>query len=165
VPAKYLAQFGVEAWMPLADGGQVQGFIEYASTTCSANTGRGPYYGCAYNQGRFNAEGYRYKGRVIGNTSDNDAENYALGVVYSAASGEMWSATVRDSRLNRDGYDPRNTVAADTTDYTALELGWKGHLLGQQVSADLGLESLEPKGGERDLSPFGFVSWRYEFKP
>ena len=53
----------------------MQAFVEYASTTCSANTGSGPYYNCAYNQGRFNVEGYRYNGRVIGYTSDRDAEN------------------------------------------------------------------------------------------
>ena len=75
VPAKYLAQFGFEVWKPLADGGLLQGFVEYATTTCSANTDRGPYYNCAYNQGRFNVEGYRYHGRVIGYTTDRDAEN------------------------------------------------------------------------------------------
>ena len=30
LPAKYLAQFGVEVWKPLADGGLVQGFAEYS---------------------------------------------------------------------------------------------------------------------------------------
>jgi hypothetical protein len=164
VPAKYLAQLGLEAWKPMPDGGLLQGFIEYASTTCSANTGRGPYYNCAYNQGRFNVEGYRYFGRSVGHTSDNDAENYALGVTYATPGGELWSATARTSRLNRDGLDARNTVSANTSDYTALELGWKGTLYGQHVAVDLGVEALEPWGGDRDVSPFGFVSWRYEFQ-
>jgi hypothetical protein len=165
LPAKYLAQFGAEVWKPLAAGGLVQVFAEYASTTCSANTARGPYYNCAYNQGRFNIEGYRYRGRVIGHTTDADAENYALGASYTTAGGELWTATARTSRLNRDGFDDRNTVSAGTADYTALELGWKGRIFGQRVALDLGAESLEPVGGDRDLSPFGFVSWRYEFQP
>ena len=64
-------------------------------TTCSANSSRGPYYNCAYNQGRFDVEGYRYRGRVIGYTSDRDAENYALGAIYTAADGALWTATAR----------------------------------------------------------------------
>jgi len=167
VPAKYLAQIGVELWRPMADGGLLQMFLEYSSTTCSANTGRGPYYGCAYNQGLFNVEGYRYKGRVIGYTSDRDAENYSLGATLTTSGGELWSATARTSRLNRDDYeDVRNTVASSPTDYNALELGWQGTLLGDSLSVDFGVESSEPvRGGERDVQPFGFIRWTHVFVP
>jgi hypothetical protein len=164
LPAKYLAQFGLETWKPLADGALVQAFAEYSSTTCSANTDRGPYYNCAYNQGRFNVEGYRYHDRVIGHTTDSDAETYSLGVTYASGGGELWSATARTSRLNHDGEDNRNTLSAGPADYAALELGWKGAIFGQQVSVDLGVESLEPAGGERDVELFGFLSWRHEFR-
>ncbi|HEU4779075.1 MAG TPA: capsule assembly Wzi family protein [Steroidobacteraceae bacterium] len=166
VPAKYLAQVGVEIWKPMADGGLLQTFAEYSTTTCSANSGSGPYYNCAYNQGQFNVEGYRYKGRVIGYTADRDAENYALGATFTTAGGELWSATARTSRLNRDDYgDVRNTVAAVPTDYNALEFGWKGRLFGEYVEVDLGVESIEPDGGERDVNVFGFVRWSYAFAP
>lgn len=166
VPAKYLAQLGFETWKPLADGGLLQGFFEYASTTCSANTNRGPYYNCAYTQGRFNVEGYRYKGRVIGYTSDNDAENWAVGGIWSMPNGTMWTATARTSQLNHDEPgDARNTVAAVPTSYRALELGWKGRLMGEQLSVDAGVQSTEPRGGERDVEMFGFIGWRHEFQP
>jgi hypothetical protein len=164
VPAKYLAQFGAETWKPMADGAFLQTFLEYSTTTCSANTGRGPYYNCSYNQGRFNVEGYRFRGRVIGYTSDTDAENYSLGAIYSTSAGELWSATARTSRLNRNGPEPRNSVIAATADYTALELGWKGRLFGESISVDLGFEALEPLSGERDVEPFGFVRWQHEFR-
>ncbi len=165
LPAKYLAQFGLETWKPLADGGLVQAFAEYSSTTCSANTDRGPYYNCAYNQGLFNAEGYRYHGRVVGHTADRDAENYAVGIKFSAADGELWTASVRKSRLNRDDFgDVRNTVSSVPATYQALEFGWKGQVFGENVAVDLGVESLEPAGGERDVEPFGFIGWRHEFR-
>jgi hypothetical protein len=166
LPAKYLSQLGLEVWKPLADGGLMQAFFEYASSTCSANSGRGPYYGCAYNQGRFDVEGYRYKGRVIGYTTDRDAENWALGASWQVANGALWTATARTSRLSRSIIgDVRNTVASVPTGYDALELGWKGRLFGERISVDLGVESIEPLGGERDNEPFGFIGWRHEFQP
>jgi len=166
MPAKYLKQLGMEFWKPLEEGGLVQVYAEYASTTCSADTDRGPYYNCAYNQGLFNVEGYRYHGRSIGYTADRDAENYALGARYAAADGALWTATGRVSRLNRDDSgDIRNTVASVPTDYDALELGWKGRLFGEEISVDLGIESIAPADGEREVEPFGFISWRHEFQP
>jgi hypothetical protein len=166
VPAKYLAQLGAEMWKPLPNGGLIQGFFEYSSTTCSANTNRGPYYNCAYNQGRFNAEGYRYKGRVIGYSSDRDSENYALGGTFTTSGGELWSATARTSRLNRDdANDVRNTIASVPTSYDSLELGWRGKWMGEHIEMDLGVEVIEPNGGERDVQPFGFVRWTHTFGP
>jgi hypothetical protein len=162
-PAKYLAQFGAEFWKPTVDGGLLQGFAEYSSTTCSANTDRGPYYNCAYTQGRFNVEGYRFRGRVIGHTTDNDAETYSLGAIYSTPGGDLWSATARLSSLNHDGVDRRNTVSAQPTDYLALELGWKGELFGEKISFDLGAEQIEHADPEVQL--FGYISWRHEFAP
>jgi len=166
VPAKYLAQYGIEAWKPTVDGGLMQFFAEYSSTTCSANSSSGPYYNCAYNQGLFNVEGYRYKGRVIGYTADRDAENYSIGATYTTPGGELWTATARTSLLNRDDFDDvRNTVSSVPAEYLALEFGWRGKFHGQQIDFDLGVESVEPKGGERDLRPFGFIRWSHAFQP
>jgi hypothetical protein len=166
LPVKYLSQLGLEVWHPVADGGLVQGFFEYASTTCSANSSRGPYYGCAYNQGLFNVEGYRYRGRNIGYTADRDAENWALGGILSAGDGTLWTATARYSELGRGGSgDFHNPVVSIPTDYASVEFGWKGRLFGERFSVDLGVEALEPDGAERDVQAFGFVGWRHEFQP
>ena len=167
MPAKYLAQHGIEMWKPTTDGGLLQFYIEYATTTCSASTDRGPYFNCGYNQGLFNFEGYRYKGRVIGYTSDRDAENYSLGATFTTAGGELWSATARTSWLNRDDInDIRNTVATEPTDYGALEFGWKGRMFGEHFDVDLGVETRVPThGGERDTQAFGFIRWTHAFAP
>jgi hypothetical protein len=165
MPAKFLSQLGLEVWHPVVSGGVVHGFLEYASTTCSANSNRGPYYGCAYNQGRFYAEGYRYHGRSVGYTADRDAENWALGGIFSTGHDALWTATARISRLDRSLVgDTRNTVASVPTDYDALEFGWRGHLFGEQVSVDLGVETIEPINAERDTQVYGFISWRHEFQ-
>jgi hypothetical protein len=165
LPAKFISQYGLEAWKPFGDGSIVQGFAEYSYTTCSYTSNSGPYFNCAYNQGRFNREGYRYRGRVIGHTSDSDAENFALGASYATEGGTVWSATARASRLNHDGFDSFNLVSAGPADYSALELGWRGRWRSESISIDLGVESLEPLGADRDVEPFGFVRWRHDFAP
>jgi hypothetical protein len=164
LPVKYLEQFGIESWKSTAGGGLLQAFAEYSSTTCSANTSRGPYYNCAYNQGIFNTEGYRYHGRVIGYTTDRDAETYSIGTRFRATNGQLWSATARTSRLNHDDFgDFRNTVASAPTNYDALELGWSGRVHGHDIEVDFGVESIDPKAGANEVRPFGFVRWKRAF--
>jgi hypothetical protein len=46
-----------------------------------------------------------------------------------------------------------------------VELGWRGERWGQQLGVEVGLESLERQDGERDVQPFGFLSWRHQFSP
>jgi hypothetical protein len=165
-PAKYLTQYGIEIWKPTARGGLVQGFTEYSSTTCSGNTSRGPYYNCAYTQGRFDVEGYRFRGRVIGHTADADSDVYSFGATYTSEGGGLWSAVARTARLNRGGAAPdiRDTVSAVPANYKALEFGWRGRLLGGAVGVDVGAESYRADGARRETGAFGFVGWRREFR-
>lgn len=165
LPAKYLAQLGVEAWKPVRDGSMLQFFAEYSSTTCSANTNRGPYYHCAYNQGRFDVDGYRYRGRVVGHMSDSDSETYSLGALYLTNAGDVWSATARNAQFNRDG-DSRNAVSRLPAHFNSLELGWRGRVREDALSVDIGVESYEPRGATgRDVGAYGFVRWTHEFAP
>jgi hypothetical protein len=134
------------------------------TTECTSK--HGTVKNCAYNQGLFNVEGYRYRGRVIGYTTDRDAQTWTLGGTYADSRGNLWSAKALDSRLDIHGTDDvRNTVAANPTHYNSLELGWKGSLLGEPVSFDLGYEVYDPTVGARDSGPFGFIGWRHDFKP
>jgi hypothetical protein len=165
-PAKFLAQFGIETWKPLAGGGLVQGFAEYADTTCSAVSGKGPYFDCAYIQGLFNRDGYRYKGRVIGHTTEQDSRSGAIGATYTATDGSLWSATLSGGKFNRDGSpDPTNLLSEGPADYAAVELGWRGQWHGQRFDVDLGAESFKPEGASRDVGAFGFIRWSHEFAP
>jgi hypothetical protein len=163
LPAKYIAQLGVEAWKPRASGDILRFHAEYTNTTCSALSRSEPYYDYAYTQGRFNVEGYRYRGRVIGHTTDSDSESVAVGVTYSGVNARLWSLQARASRLNHDGVDLRNPVSPVPADYAAIEGGWQGRVFGQSLAMELGVESYRPEGAERDVEPYGFVGWRYDF--
>lgn len=163
LPAKYLVQFGLEAWKPLANGGLVQVFTEYADTTCSAISSSGPYYNCAYNQGRFDVDGYRFHGRSVGHTTDRDSRSAAIGGSLTTERGALWTATLRAAELNRDGTpDPTAALTPVPLDYAALELGWRGRLAGGSVSVEVGLESLRLPGADRDVEPYGYLGWRHE---
>jgi hypothetical protein len=37
--------------------------------------------------------------------------------------------------------------------------------MGAHIEMDLGVEMIEPSGGERDVQPFGFVRWTHAFAP
>jgi hypothetical protein len=165
LPAKYLMQFGLEVWKPLTNGGVVQMFAEYADTTCSATSGSGPYYNCAYNQGLFNLDGYRYLGRVVGHSTDRDSRSGALGASLTTLGGDWYNLVLRGAEINRDGNpDPTHSLTELPADYAALELGWRGKVLGQSLHVELGLESWRQAGEDRDLEPYGFVRWTHSFR-
>lgn len=165
LPVKYLAQFGVEVWKPFSDGSLLQGFVEYSNTTCSDISARGPYYNCAYNQGRFGIEGYRFRGRVIGHTMDNDAVGVSVGATLTNARGDVWSATLRGADLNRDNFDTSNTVSFGPARYAAAEFGWSGRAFGDSVSLRVGAEAYEPQGEDRTIEPYGFLGWKHDLNP
>jgi len=165
-PEKFLKQLGAEVWHPFSDGGIAQAYLEWANTTCTGHSRFGQRWGCSYKGGPFNLDGYRYRGRNIGYTADRDSYNWALGSIYAEPGGDTWTATARYSKFSRGpNPDVNNPVATIPTEYGAVELGWKGRLFGEQVSVDLGVQSLEPLGAERDTRVFGFVGWQHEFKP
>jgi hypothetical protein len=163
LPVKYLQQFGIEAWRPFTDGSLLHGFVEYIDTTCKADK-KPPQWNCAYNQTQFNVEGYRYRGRVIGHTADRDAEGATVGLRVIRPDGSLWMLNARSIRLNRDGdLDLPNTVAQVFTRYHSLTVGWRTEWLGGRFSADIGAESAEAAGEEREIKPVGFLGWSFDF--
>lgn len=164
LPVKFLGQFGVETWRVLPGGGQLRAFLEYADTTCSFNR-PAPRFNCAYVQGVFNREGYRYRGRSIGHTADGDAELWSAGLRWQTARSDEWNAHLRTGTLNRDGgVDARNTVSAVAADYSSASIGWRGARGWSDLQIQLGVERYEPPGGGGATGGFGSVrlekSWR-----
>ncbi|MGR5469306.1 capsule assembly Wzi family protein [Vibrio astriarenae] len=75
-------------------------FIEYSETMPSCNSIKG---NCAYEHHIYRS-GYRYNGRVIGSTCDNDANTYTLVFIgTSHQKGHHWKANLRYLELNKNG--------------------------------------------------------------
>jgi hypothetical protein len=164
VPFKYLAQFGAESWLSLANGASLRGFIEYAGTACDA-TRNPPLYDCSYRQHIFDIEGYRYRGRVIGDSIDSDGEIWSTGLRLVKSNGQEWRLHARSARLNLGaGPASRNTLSAVTAKYRSLEVGWRGTVWsGGELDLSIGGESYEPYVGPRRDEPYGAVILRQHF--
>ena len=167
LPAKYLAQLGARDLEAAGRRRPAAGVRRIRHPPpVPANSGSGPYYNCAYNQGRFNVEGYRYKGRVDRSHHRSRCRELCarrhIRRRRTARCGRRPRARRGSTAMT---FDARNTVALGADDYAALEFGWRGQLFGETLSVELGVEAIEPEDGERDVEPFGFIGWRHEFRP
>ena len=147
--------------------GWCRGSSEYSTTTCSANTDRGPYYNCAYNQGRFNVEGYRYHGRVIGYTADRDAENYVARRHLHRAGrrnlvGDGAHVAAQSRRFRR--CPQYRGLRSDRLQLARVRVARQvvRRAASMWISES---KSIEPEGGERDVQPYGFIRWTHAFGP
>ena len=77
-PYRSMELGGVEVWGDLDSGASWRLNFEWADTLCSGTVDEQKLLDCAYNNGIFNVEGYRYKGRVLGHSTDGDAVQYAV---------------------------------------------------------------------------------------
>ncbi|CAM4280522.1 capsule assembly Wzi family protein [Vibrio agarivorans] len=78
----------------------VTGFIEYSDTQAWCNYSN--QYNCMYEHSTYKS-GYRYNGRSIGSTYDNDARTYMIGFVGTQhRTAHRWKANFRYLELNRD---------------------------------------------------------------
>ena len=166
IPFKYLGQFGLEASGATAAGASWRGFVEYSNSTCNFyrdNYGgsKPPLFGCAYDHNLYNVEGYRYLGRAVGATTDNDSRLWAVGFRFAPAHGGEWTTKILAGDLNR-GSVQLNELTPVRTSYRAAEAGWSADL-GRHgaLGLRLGAERWQPEGSARRTSAYGFVDWQH----
>ncbi len=85
-------------------------------------------FDCAYTNHLFPVEGYRYRGRPLGDSIDGDGRSYTFGL--QLVTSRTWSASMllRYAELNRGGVVPDtiNTVAQEPVDLRNVEITLKG---------------------------------------
>jgi len=166
VPFKYLGLFGVESWRALDAGSLVRVHAEFADTACSWYRST-PIFGCAYTQHVFDVEGYRYRGRSIGDSIDADGRELSLGIELDEARGAQWVALVRRVDLDRGGaVDPRNQVSSVPRREWLADLQYQRDVALGRITAGLGLEDdRELLTGRTVSSGNGFVRLEHVFTP
>lgn len=125
LPAKYAGQFGGETWGGINALGTYRVYLEWADTTCNFALYKGSdrqVPNCEYNNGTYRT-GYRYRGRSLAQSFDNDASVFTLGTVLTDTHNHSWLLKVGYGTLNSIGTpDQRNTVAQVKTDYREILL-------------------------------------------
>lgn len=161
-PSRFLGQFGAEVSGSF-DLLSYRLFAEFAGTACQFyESSSRP--NCGYNNGIYQT-GYRYRGRSIGHSADNDAEVISLGGVAVEADGDSWQAVLRSAKLNDEGGpDIRNTVTPTPADYLSFELSHRKVLQYGELELGAGVSRFEDSvSGQDNNDSRLFVGWRMPF--
>jgi hypothetical protein len=157
LPSKFLGQFGLETWGSLRSAGW-RLRAEYTDTACNFSR-KTPQFGCAYRNSIY-PQGYTYRGRIIGDSMDNDSRRFTLAASLSLANGDFLSVTLRRLEINRDGGD--HAISEAPLDVDNVELRYSRGLGAGKISAGIGFEDPATR---RDASSGvqGFVDWQQGF--
>jgi hypothetical protein len=161
-----MAMFGGETWSYWDALGSFRFFLEWAQTRCEWRPDRKDEVqaNCAYNNGIYKT-GYRYRGRAIGHSFDNDSQVFTLGSVLIDDGDNSWLATFAWGDLNKIGApDVRNTVATVRTTYRELEVSHRRNLPIGQLFTGLGYDYRKNTvSGQTDDDVRAFLEWRYGY--
>jgi len=162
LPAKFMAQFGLESNIALASGNNLNSFIEYTNTTAGALGSAQP--NVAYGHSQYQT-GYRHRGRSLGATYDNDTKVIALGLSHhQLKSAQSISAVVSYMQLNTDGAVGSNTVSAAAIDLYQLSLAYQRLAFGGNLRLGLNYLSELPVLLEDEFEEFSVsAAWMYRF--
>jgi hypothetical protein len=157
LPSKFIAQFGLEAWGTLSSTGW-RLRAEYTDTACNFSR-QEPEFGCAYRNSIY-PQGYAYRGRIIGDSMDNDSRRYTLAGSLTLANGDFLSATLRRRELNRDGGD--HAISDVPLDVDNVELRYSRGLGAGKLGVGIGYES-PATYPDSSSGVQGFVTWQQGF--
>ncbi len=125
LPAKYTGQFGAETWGMVNKLGTYRMYLEWSDTMCNFALYKGSDHtvpDCAYNN-KIYQTGYRYHGRSIAHTFDNDASIFTFGSLLTDNQNNSWLLKLGYGNLNRlANPDQYNTVAQTKTKYREIEI-------------------------------------------
>ncbi|MEL7298113.1 MAG: capsule assembly Wzi family protein, partial [Pseudomonadota bacterium] len=161
-PSRYLGLLGVEVSGRLR-GASIRGFAEFAGTTCQFyESSTRP--NCGYNN-RVYPTGYRYRGRSIGHSADNDAEVVSIGAIAVTQTGDTFLAVIRSADLNQEGEpDPANTITPTPASFQSIELSWRTSVGSGELEVGAGVSRFEDSlTGQSNDDARIFVGWRIPY--
>lgn len=152
LPARFLAQFGSEVNYAFSSGSALHAFLEYTNTTAGALQTDMP--NVAYEHSLYET-GYRYRGRTLGASYDNDAKVLAMGLNYYRLEGaQSMGMVLSKMNLNQDASQRGNTVSAGAVDLYQLKVFYQGFALGGQLKVSASYLSELPDLVKNDIDKF-----------
>ncbi len=167
LPSRYIGLLGGELWGHSARlGGSYRVYAEAVNTASDFYSDT--LFDFAYDHFIYRT-GYRYRGRSLGYGTDNDARAVSIGARLQKDNGQQWNALVQLAELNRGirgtgSLNERNSIAAEPTDFVAVEVqherAWGPH----QWQFALGYVSFDPQSAESsDDDVRATVQWNIKF--
>jgi hypothetical protein len=161
-PSKFTVRLGFERWGYLERWqASYRWSVEAANTT--ANFLATPKYNFTYEHFIY-FDGYRYRGRAIGDSLDNDGRMCALQGLLIGEHGRTWNALLQVAQVNRDDSQSESSthsVSQDAADLWNFEVGHGRPLARGTLSLGLGYEHFEHQdSGQTDDGPRYFVQWQ-----
>ncbi|MBT8100526.1 MAG: capsule assembly Wzi family protein, partial [Gammaproteobacteria bacterium] len=131
----------------------------FAGTSCRFYSSR-DIFNCAYNHPIYRT-GYRYRGRSIGHSADNDARVVTAGLVLIDDAATSWHALARFGVLNRGGpSDARQSLTPTEQDFYSLDVTRRKEFRLGIAEIGVGLESIDDIASGESRSDFrGFLQW------
>ncbi|MFK8016111.1 MAG: capsule assembly Wzi family protein [Gammaproteobacteria bacterium] len=163
-PSRYLGQLGLSTSTPVGqNGARLDAHVEFSDTTCQFYESS-KLFNCAYNNSLF-PNGYRYRDRPIGHSTDNDARQVAVGASLRTRNDARYSASVRYSELNRGGSpDLGNALSPVPSDLINVELSHERDWFGGIVTVGVGIDAASGQVGGLDGNDVrGFVEWKNRY--
>ncbi len=154
LPSKFIGQFGLETWGALGSSGW-RLRAEYTDTACNF-TRQSPEFDCAYRNSIY-PQGYAYRGRIIGDSMDNDGRRFTLAGLLNIANGDFVSVTLRRVEINRNGGP--HTISEVPLDIDNVELRYSRGFWGGKISVGVGYESPATRP-DASSGAHGFVTWQ-----
>ncbi|NNF18055.1 MAG: capsule assembly Wzi family protein [Gammaproteobacteria bacterium] len=167
-PSRFLGQLGVTMTAPVAEyGASVRTHVEFSDTTCQFYEAS-KLFDCAYQHPSY-PSGYRFRGRSIGHSTDNDSRQIALGASFVSETGRYYSATLRIAELNRGSMpanipDPAHSLTSVPADFWAIDISHERPFYGGDVTLGVGYSKMEFAQGAPDRSePRLILEWKNSF--
>ena len=159
LPSVWMAQAGVEGSGYVRGRWSYRWFIEFAYNACDALKSD-QRFNCAYNHSIYRT-GYRYKGRSLGHSAENDARIASLGVVLTSTEATSWQLLFRTGDLNRGGPpDDRNTLTPTAQELLSADIQFGATTRFGRFETGLGYEEIDDVATGLKTDDFrAFISW------
>ncbi|HZF15743.1 MAG TPA: capsule assembly Wzi family protein [Steroidobacteraceae bacterium] len=161
VPVKALRNIGLETTFSGDGAGYLRARLEYTDTKCTSKS-VAKEFNCAYRNGVFP---YRYRGRIIGSSLDNDTAMWALGIDHVLGDGTTASTALRFADVNRGGApDPTHAISPTPMKLWELEGRVRRDFHFGTVDVSLIVDQMTDRLTDRDeIAIRGFLSWSRRF--
>ena len=162
LPSKLTFQSGAESYFHLSNGDVLMGGLEYTDTTAGAMGGK--QLNTTYEHHIYQS-GYRYRGRALAATYDNDSKIVTAWLGYQQSNGRLAKLSISDLNLNEDGSARGNTVSPSAISLYLLQASYQQYVLGGMLKLGASYQSDMTGNTSAELSEAAvFASWEYRFK-